>query len=493
MSDCAFKRSWPAAFLAVSIGCSSTAPAPSPPPADAGPFNLVIANGRVLDPESGLDGTRQLGLREGTIVRISETPLEGNAILDAAGLAVAPGFVDLHVHGQDDENYRIKAMDGVTTALELEAGTEDVDGWYAARAGRSLINFGASSSHIRARAVEFHDKGVLLPSGPATHGLATPEQVDSMKARVRRGLQQGGLGVGMGIRYTPGATRWEIVEMFRVAAEAGAPVFVHVRSFGTREPGSSVESMLEVLAAAAITGAPLHIVHINSMSLESTPETLRLVEEARARGLDVTTEAYPYSAGQTYIESALLDQYENAPDDLYRKLQWVKTGERLTRGTFRKYRKEGGTVILHLNTPEMEARAVTSPLTAIASDGDLHHGKGHPRQAGTFGRVLGYYVRETGALSLMDAVRKMTLMPARRLEATAEGFKKKGRINVGADADLAIFDPARVRDRSTYEAPAVPSEGFVHVLVAGVPVVRDGKVVDGVFPGKGVRGAQRPN
>ena len=343
MSDCAFTRSWPAAVLAVSIGCSSTAPAPAPAPADAGPFDLVIANGRVLDPESGLDGTRQLGLRGGTIVRISETPLDGTAILDAAGLAVAPGFVDLHVHGQDDENYRIKAMDGVTTALELEAGTEDVDGWYAARAGQSLINFGASSSHIRARAVEFHDKGVLLPSGPATHGLATPEQVDSMKARVRRGLQQGGLGVGMGIQYTPGATRWEIVEMFRVAAEAGAPVFVHVRSFGTREPGSSVESMLEVLAAAAITGAPLHIVHINSMSLESTPETLRLVEEARARGLDVTTEAYPYSAGQTYIESALLDQYENAPDDLYRKLQWVKTGERLTRGTFRKYRKEGGT------------------------------------------------------------------------------------------------------------------------------------------------------
>jgi N-acyl-D-aspartate/D-glutamate deacylase len=451
-------------------------------------YDVVIANGRVIDPESGLDAIRFVGVRNGKIEAISMTPIAGKQTIDAKGLVVAPGFIDLHAHGQNDENYRVFALDGVTTALELEIGTEDVPAFYGSREGKSLINFGASASHVRSRLVVMKDPSTgLLPTGPGAHGVATDAQIADMKRRVDAGLAAGALGVGMGLQYTPGATRFEVLEMFRAAAKYHAPVFVHTRSFGTREPGSSVESFLEVIGASAVTGAPVHIVHLNSMSLESTPKTLAMVKEARDHGVDVTTEAYPYIAGMTEIGSALLDQYANAPDSVMQRIMLVATGARLTRATFDAERKKGGMVILFLNTPEMEAMAITSPLTAIASDGLLEQGKGHPRTAGTEARVLAHYVRETKQLTLVDAIRKMSLMPAQRLEKLAPVFKNKGRIKVGADADLTVFDPATVADRSTYQQPALTSVGFKYVIVNGVPVVMDGAVRDHVYPGKGQR------
>ncbi|MFN8062616.1 MAG: amidohydrolase family protein [Vicinamibacterales bacterium] len=481
-----------AAVLAIACGesCSGPSPAPSTP-APTGPADLAILNGRVIDPESGLDAVRHIAVRAGKIESVTEDVPAAARTVDAHGLVVSPGFIDLHVHGQDEENYRIKAMDGVTTALELEVGTGDVARWYADREGRALINYGVSASHIRARMTQFDDQGAFLPSGEGGRAVATDEQIEAIAARVRAGLDEGALGVGMGIQYTPGASRWEVLEMFRLAAATKAPVFVHNRAFGIREPGGSVEAFLEVIGAAAVTGAPLHIVHLNSMSLAATPQSLRLVDEARQRGIDVTTEAYPYGAGMTRIESALLDLYEGASDDQLHTLQWVTTGERLTRETFQRYRRQGGSVILHLNTPEMEALAITSPLTAIASDGQIEGGKGHPRQAGTYARVLGHYVRETGQLSLVEALRKMTVMPAQRLEARAPGFRNKGRIRVGADADLTVFDPQTVIDTATYEQPASFSKGFLHVIVNGVPVVSDGRLQDGVAPGRAQRAAVR--
>lgn len=454
----------------------------------AAQYDVVLANGRVIDPESRLDAVRWVGIRGGKVAAISPTALRGTTVLDASGLVVAPGFIDLHAHGQSDENYRIYAQDGVTTALELEVGTHDVAGWYATREGKALINFGVSSSHLRSRAKVFNDPGEFLPTGEGGRGVATPEQIRQIVERVKTGLRQGGLGVGMGLQYTPGAGKWEVLEVFRAAAQARAPIFVHTRSWGTTDPGSSVESFNEVIGAAAITGAPLHIVHLNSMSLAQTPLTLQMVREARERGMDLTTEAYPYSAGMTMIESALFDRFDNAPDSMYQKILWVATGERLTRETYQKYRKQGGGAIIFLNTPEMEAMAITSPLTAIASDGGVTDGKGHPRTSGTYARVLGHYVRETKALTLNEAIRKMALLPAQRLEKVAPMFRNKGRLRVGADADLAVFDPATVIDKSTYQSPATPAAGFRHVLVNGVPVVKDGTVVAGVFPGQAARG-----
>lgn len=460
-------------------------------PVVAQQFDLVINGGRVIDPESKLDAVRSVGIRAGKVVAVSATPLSGKTVIDAKGLVVAPGFIDLHAHGQDDENYRLFAQDGVTTALELELGTADVPKFYRDREGKALINYGASAGHIKARMSVMHDPGIFLPTGDGGRLPATQAQIDEMKAIVREGLKAGALGVGFGLQYTPAATKWEVVEMFRVAAEFKAAAFVHTRSWGTKDPGSSVESYLEVLGAAATTGAPLHIVHLNSTSLESTPQTLALVQSAQQHGLDVTAEAYPYSAGMTEISSPLLDQFESGPDSMFAKLQLVSTGERLTRETFRANRKPGVTVILHLNTPEMEALAMASPLTAIASDGFIEHGKGHPRTAGTRARTLAYYVRETHAITLNEAIRKMALMPAQRLEKLAPAFRNKGRLRVGADADLVVFDPATVADRATYQQPALPSVGFHYVLVHGTPVVRQGAVVEGVFPGTAARAPMR--
>jgi len=291
----------------------------------------------------------------------------------------------------------------------------------------------------------------------------------------------------MGLQYTPAASKYEVLETFRLAAKYRAPVFVHTRSFKETDPGSAVESYMEVIAASAITGAPLHFVHLNSTSLASTPKTLAIVKEAQERGLDVTAEAYPYTAGFTEISSPLLDQFVDGPDSEFSKLMLVSTGERLTRATFTANRKPGNMVILFLNTPEMEAMAMTSPLTAVASDGRLDHGKGHPRTAGTSGRTLGFYVRESKQISLMDAIRKLSLMPAQRLEKLAPVFRNKGRLKVGADADITVFDPLTVTDKSTYKEPALPSVGFQYVLVNGVPVVVEGVLKEGIHPGQGAR------
>ena len=189
----------------------------------------------------------------------------------------------------------------------------------------------------------------------------------------------------------------------------------------------------------------------------------------------------------TRIESFLFDSWTDKPDEEYRKLQWVATGERLTRETFLQYRRQGGYVLIHANTEERVRAAVTHPLTMIASDGFDVHPPSHPRAAGTFARVLGRYVREQGLLDLMQALRKMTLMPAQRLEARVPSMRGKGRVRVGVDADLAIFDAERVIDRATYEQPAQFSDGMRYVLVNGQFVVRDGQVVAGATPGRPVR------
>src|SRR4030095_9591558 len=179
----------------------------------------------------------------------------------------------------------LRAADGVTTALELEVGTGDVDRFYAAREGQALVNFGASIGHIPVRMAVMGDPPAWLPSGDARAATvaASDEQLDEIRGAIRKGLERGALAVGMGIQYTPAASRAEILDVFREAAAAGASVHVHLRYNGTREPMSSTTALQEVLADAAVTGAPLHVVHLHSTSLGATERHLRMIEEARAR------------------------------------------------------------------------------------------------------------------------------------------------------------------------------------------------------------------
>jgi N-acyl-D-aspartate/D-glutamate deacylase len=379
-------------------------------------------------------------------------------------------------------------MDGVTTALELEVGTGDVDAWYAQREQKSLINFGVSAGHLAARMAAMHEPIKFLPTGEAARRAATDAEIEDMKRSLEQGLKRGAVAVGFGIQYTPNASRWEILEMFRVAARYGASCHVHMRHAGVKEPGSSIQALEEVISAAAITGAPLHVVHIHSTGGQATPRLLQMIAEAKSRQFDVTTECYPYIAGMTDIKSAIFNEgWQEVFGIDYKDLQWAATGERLTKETFAKYRQIGGMVAVFSMTEDIVTAAIKSPLTMIASDGILENGKGHPRTGGTYSRILGKYVREENALTLIDALTKMTLMPAQRLERRVPSMRNKGRIRSGADADLTIFDPQTISDRSTFQEPAQYSEGIKFVIVNGVVIVKDGALQSGVHPGRAVR------
>jgi N-acyl-D-aspartate/D-glutamate deacylase len=459
-------------------------------PATASPdYDVVIVNGRVMDPESGMNAVRNVGITGGKIAVISEAPLTGKMTIDARGLVVAPGFIDLHEHGAEPRNYQFQAHDGVTTSLELEVGTSDVANWYAAREGKSLINFGVSIGHIPVRMKVLRDPGAFLPTGDAARRAATPQELEQMRLEMEKGFREGALAEGMGVNYTPEASHAEIVEMFKIAAKYGASVHVHLRYAGIKEPMTGLAALEEVIAAAAETGAPLHVVHITSSGLRETPELIAMIEGARRHGLDVTTECYPYTAASTELQSTIFDPgWQESMAITYKDLQWAATGERLTAETFEKYRKQGGVVVIHSIPEDIAREAVANPIVMIASDGMRITGpKVHPRGQGTFSRVLGHYVREEKALDLMTALRKMTLMPAQRLEKRAPAFKNKGRIRVGADADITIFDPDRIIDKATFEEPLQYSQGIEFALVNGVPVLNHGQLVEGVFPGRSAR------
>jgi hypothetical protein len=448
-------------------------------------YDRVILGGRVIDPATELDAVRNIGLRDGRIAIITTEAVRGLDTIDARGLVVSPGFIDLHDHGTTPETYRLRSLDGVTTTLELELGTSDVDAWYHERSAGERINYGVSVGHIKVRMSVMKDAGTFMPVGDGAYRVASPEQLGEIARLVELGLSQGAISIGAGFPYTPAATREELLAVFRIAGTSKALIHLHIT------PGSV--GLKEALSLAAETNAPLQVAHINSSSLAETPVMLEMISDARAHGQDVTTEAYPYAAGMTEIQSATIqDVYRGASDERLAELEWPRTGERLNRESFERYGRIGGPIVVHTNTEQMVAVAITSPLTMIASDGYWQNGTGHPRTAGTFSKVLGRYVREARSLSMMEAIRKMTLMPAQRLEARVPAMRQKGRLSVGADADVTIFDAATVLDRSTYREPSLSPVGVQHVIVNGVSVVANAQAVEGVAPGKAVRAPIEP-
>jgi dihydroorotase len=238
------------------------------------------------------------------------------------------------------------------------------------------------------------------------------------------------------------------------------------------------------MADAAGSGSSLHVVHITSTELRETPLALRMIGGAHKHGLDFTTEAYPYPAGMTDLGSAIFSEgWQQRQGGIgYGDLEWAATGERLTAESFARYRKQGGMVAIHSIPEDVVKAAIAAPDVMIASDGILENGKGHPRAAGTYARVLGKYVRDEHALSLMAALRKMSLLPAMRL-----GIASKGRLKVGADADITVFSAERVKDMATFEKPAQYSEGIPYVMVNGVWVVKNGELQQAATPGQAVR------
>jgi hypothetical protein len=250
-----------------------------------------------------------------------------------------------------------------------------------------------------------------------------------------------------------------------------------------------VAAVQEVVTNAVATGASLHIVHLNSSSLGQYRTNLDLILGARARGADITAESYPYTAASTDIGSAMFDDgWQELLQIGYEDVQLQETGERLTAETFPRHREEGGLVIMHMMKPEWIRALLAEPEVMVASDGMPYAPGAHPRSAGTFARFLGRYVRDEGVLPLLPALDKITRQPAERLAVVAPQMRRKGRVQVGADADLTIFAADRIIDTADFDGELSYSEGVEHVLVNGVFVVRDGALVDGARPGRAIVG-----
>ena len=476
----------------------------SAPFAATAPYDLVILHGRVMDPQTGADRIANVGVRAGKIAAISGDALDGARTIDAKGLVVAPGFIDLHSHAQYAFGYDQQAQDGVTTSLELEEGVYPIAPFYAVRQGKTRINFGASvglqSIRVKIKTgideegslnAPFNSWGKILPrkSEWAEQPLS-PAERERERAMFAEGFAAGGLGIGVLSEYLPGAGRDEIYLLMKEAGRLHAPVFVHARAAALADADNLMTPVQELIADAAATGAPVHLCHIGSKALSAIDMVLDMIDGAHSRGVDVTTEVYPYDASSTAIGSALFNPgWQERLAAKYEDIEWPPTGERLNAESFARYRaQQPGMAIVNHRIPESTVTAaVAHPGVMIASDAVVYiNGKGHPRATGTFARVLGVYVREKHALSLMDALGKMTYLPAHRLEAISPAMRHKGRVQVGADADLTLFDPITVTDRATYQSPTLTSAGIPYVIVGGVPVVDRGKIVPAVHPGKGV-------
>lgn len=465
-------------------------------------FDLVIMNGRVMDPETGHDAVKNVAVSDGKIAAITTDSLSGQKMIDAKGLIVAPGFIDLHNHSQNDGGYRRSAQDGVTTSLEMEVGVFPVSSFYEKRNNKALINFGASVSHPLVRGLAFGVTNISQLTGDSEVDLrklhnmpgweketSTQQQRAELKKLIRQGLDEGGLGIGYHLVYTPGSDVSEMLDLYALSAQEKVTNFIHIRSLGQVTP---IESGKEVVHAAETTGASIHVVHVNSSGLWEAKELLGILSDAQKKGLDISTEVYPYDAAPTTMADPRvtgkggLDMFRISYDDL----ELVETGERLTEQTFNEYKDNAPEteIIAHIMSQDDIDMAVTHPLVMIASDSvDITNGKGHPRGAASFSRVLGSYVRDKKMLTLMDALRKVSLMPAQRMEKSVPQMKKRGRIQEGMVADITIFDADKIADKASFTQATLPSEGIAHVIVNGKAIIKDYKLQESIFPGQAIR------
>lgn len=482
--------------------------------------DLILRGGRVVDPETGTDAVLDVAVSSGQITAVGED-LQGHTVLDVSGQVVAPGFIDLHSHGQDIPEQRLQALDGVTTALELEGGAHPVDATYrkAAADGRP-INYGYSASWAvcRMNVVAGDDAGgdihafLAKVATPQWQRPASQAQVEAILDALREDLAAGALGIGVLLGYAQDSDPAEYVEVARLAAQAGVPTYTHARDLTEVRPDTRIDGATEIVRAAGETGASMHYCHVNSTSTKHVDRVLGLVDRARAEGSRVTTEAYPYGSGMTGIGASFLAPERLAERELTpRSIRYAPTGERVADADrlaeLRRTDPGGLALIEHLRDDEpaefaLVKAAVCAPGAIVASDAMPLHWTGvrpdpttwplpaggvtHPRSAGTFARTF-RLVRDEAMLDFADAVRRCTLLPAQVLEQAAPMMRRKGRVQAGCDADLVVFDPDRITDQATYTDTTRPSTGISHVLVDGTFVVRDGSLQPDALPGQAIR------
>ena len=438
-----------------------------------------------MDPETGRDEVANVGIRDGQVRAITVDDIRGRKVIDASGHIVAPGFVDILASiRQEKSAHEFKIGDGVTTVLGMHGGPIDVAGYARDHAAVGpLVNYGATVSHAELRqAVGATDR----------YAPATPVQIEAMRPLAVKAIRDGAVGIGFGINYTPGASYEEVFALFEVAAAEGVPCHLHARYKGNVFPLTMSLATMEVIAMAAATGAQAQLAHLVSSTVGSAPLSIALIEGAAARGVDVGFDFHVWTRNQTRLQSALFDEgwQERFGGADYSDIYVADTQERLTEARFHELRAQPGPLSIQTEfIPEEEMiMGLESPLGIVSSDGGgLIDGRGHPRSTGTFGRFLGRFVRELEVVDWMEGIAKITLLPAQRLEKSIPAMSRKGRLQIGMDADIAVFDPATVQERATYADPAQMSEGIAYVIVNGVVVLDDGEIVEGAEPGQWLR------
>ena len=478
-------------------------------------FDIVITNGRVMDPETGFDGVRNVGIRDGKIVAITEKAITGKETIDATNHVVAPGFIDEHFHWTRPMGYKLGLRDGVTTALDLEMGTEgtQVEDFYKSREGKTQANFGAAVSHEFVR--QFVLDGLLAKDclecvesrkGKNWSGKKVSlEEGNKILQHIDEGLRGGGLGVGSTLGYMrDGVTARELFEVQKMAAAYGRQTSVHLRY----TPGDTTTEPIgaaEVLTNALALGAPAIICHFNNPGWQLIQQLLTLLQK---QGHNVWGEIYPYAAGSTALNAVFLKPEVWVEQLGYRYEDSLMDPETNEFYTLKKYEEDVAreptkiVIVYKMSESEIE-KWLRLPGVALACDGmpipgditwDTPYEKlpnTHPRTAGAHAASL--RIGREKKIPLMQTLTQLCYVTAKHLgDMGLEPMQERGRLQEGKVADVVVFDPAAVKDNSTYAKGALPSTGIPHVIVNGVWVVKDSEVLKNVNPGQPIRFPVQP-